>query len=195
MFLLQVDNIPPSVSRSGKPIDLFPSGPISSIGHNAPTLASIVHRGVRLRKVTTRRTHTSPTVAAPTLARAFKAICQIFIFYADYLYIGFIYTYKPLFVIAANQCIGKGHTSRCRCHPVQPAKEEGCQEHQGRNETPKSGNSPSSSGISNPSGVFSFFSRSPDTASAISPTNAGCTTDGRIPAGRASNRKYISRCG
>jgi hypothetical protein len=77
---LQVDNIPPLVSRSGRPIDLFPSGPISSIGHNAPTLASIVHRGVRLRKVTTRRTQTSPTVAAPTLARAFKAICQIFSF-------------------------------------------------------------------------------------------------------------------
>ena len=40
-----------------------------------------MHRGVRLRKVTTRRTQTSLTVAAPTLARAFKAISQIFILF------------------------------------------------------------------------------------------------------------------
>jgi len=79
-ILLQVDNTPSSVSRSGKPIDLFPPGPISSIGHNAPTLATIVHRGVRLKKVTTRRTHTPPTVAASTLAQAFKAIVKPFLF-------------------------------------------------------------------------------------------------------------------
>ncbi|XP_021321715.1 heat shock 70 kDa protein BIP3 [Sorghum bicolor] len=39
-----IDDTPPSVSRSGKPIDLFASGPVSSIGHKAPTLAAIVHR-------------------------------------------------------------------------------------------------------------------------------------------------------
>jgi hypothetical protein len=74
---LQVDNVPPSVSRSGKPIDLFPSGPISSIGNNAPTLAAIMHRGVRLKKVTTKRSKTSPSVAASALAQAFKVNLQI----------------------------------------------------------------------------------------------------------------------
>jgi hypothetical protein len=71
---LQVDNIPPSISRSGKPIDLFPSGPISLIGNNAPTLAAIMHRGVRLKKVTTKRTKVSPSVAVSALAQAFKEI-------------------------------------------------------------------------------------------------------------------------
>jgi hypothetical protein len=74
--MLQVDDTPPSVSRSGKPIDLFPSGPISSIGNNAPTLAAIMHRGVRLKKVTTRRTQISPSVAASALAQAFKVHFQ-----------------------------------------------------------------------------------------------------------------------
>jgi len=70
--MLQVDATPPSVSRSGKPIEIFPSGPFSSIGNNAPTLASIMHQGVRLKKVTTKRMKTSPSVAASTLAPAFK---------------------------------------------------------------------------------------------------------------------------
>jgi len=74
---LPVDNVPPSVSRSGKPIDLFLSGLIFSIGNNAPTLAAIMHRGVRLKKVTTKRTKTSPSVAASTLAQAFKVNLQI----------------------------------------------------------------------------------------------------------------------
>jgi len=69
---MQIDNTPPSVSRSGKSIDLFPSGPISSIGNNAPTLAAIMHRGVRLKKVTTKRIKTSPSVAASALGQAFK---------------------------------------------------------------------------------------------------------------------------
>ena len=73
----QVDDTPPSISRSGKPIDLFPSGPISSIGNNAPTLAAIMHRGVRLEKVTTKRTKTSPSVAASALAQAFNVNFQI----------------------------------------------------------------------------------------------------------------------
>jgi len=80
--MLQVDDTPPSVSRSGKSIDLFQSGPISSIGNNAPTLAAIMHRGVRLKKVTTRRTQISPSVAASTLAQAFKVHLQTF--YTDF---------------------------------------------------------------------------------------------------------------
>jgi len=95
---LQVDNIPPLVSRSGKPIDLFASGPISSIGYNAPTLAAIVHRGIRLKKVTTRRTPTSPSVAASTLAQAFKVTAKPFHLYRSYFYIGYISTDKFSFL-------------------------------------------------------------------------------------------------
>jgi len=74
---MQVDDTPPLASRSGRPIELLPSGPISLIGNNAPTLATIMHRGVRLKKVTTKRTKISPSVAATALAQAFKVICQI----------------------------------------------------------------------------------------------------------------------
>jgi len=64
--------MPPLVSRSGRPIELLPSGPISLIGNNAPSLAAIMHRGVRLKKITTKRTKTSPSLAATALAQAFK---------------------------------------------------------------------------------------------------------------------------
>jgi len=72
-----VDDTPPLVSRSGRPIELLPSGPISLIGNNAPTLAAIVHRGMRLKKITIKRTKTSPSVAATALAQAFKVNSQI----------------------------------------------------------------------------------------------------------------------
>jgi len=68
----QVDDTPPSVSRNGKPIELLPSGPISLIGNNAPSLAALMHRNVHFKKITTKRLKTSPTVAAATLAQAFK---------------------------------------------------------------------------------------------------------------------------
>ena len=69
---MQVDDTPPLVSRSGKPIELLPSGLISLIANNAPTLAAIMHRGVRLKKVNTKWAKISPSLAAFTLARAFK---------------------------------------------------------------------------------------------------------------------------
>jgi len=74
---IQADDTPPLISRSGRPIELLPSGPISLIGNNAPTLAAIMHRGVRLKKVTTKRTKTSPSVAATALAQAFKVNFRI----------------------------------------------------------------------------------------------------------------------
>jgi len=77
LCFIQVDDTPPSVSRSGKPIELLPSGPISLIDNNAPTLATLMHRGVRLKKITTKRTKTSPSVAATALAQAFKVNYQI----------------------------------------------------------------------------------------------------------------------
>ena len=98
-MIFQVDDTPPSVSRSGKPIDLFASGPVSSIGHKAPTLAAIVHRGIRLKKVTTRRTQTSPSVAASALAQAFKVTTKpSHLYLQSYFNIGCIDTDKFLFL-------------------------------------------------------------------------------------------------
>jgi len=42
------------------------------IGNNAPSLAALMHRGVCFKKITTKRTKTSPSVAAAALAKAFK---------------------------------------------------------------------------------------------------------------------------
>ena len=102
-----------------------------------------MHRGIRLRKVTTRRTQTPPSVAASTLAQAFKVAVKPLRLYQSYLYIGYTCIHKFLFVVTANQCIGKNQEPRCRCPPVQPAKEEGHQGNQGCNKMPESGNSSS----------------------------------------------------
>jgi len=76
-FLNQVNDTPPTVSRNGRPIELLPSGPISLIGNNVPSLAALMHRGVRFKKITTRRAKTSPSVAATALAQAFKVYSQL----------------------------------------------------------------------------------------------------------------------
>ena len=72
LCFIQVDDTPPSVSRSGKPIELLPSGLISLIGNNAPSLAALMHRGARFKKTTTKWAKTSPSVAAAALAQVFK---------------------------------------------------------------------------------------------------------------------------
>jgi len=108
LFFKQVDNLPPTVSRSGKPIELLPSGPISLIGNNAPSLAALMHRNVRFKKITTRRSKTSPTVAAATSAQAFKV---------DFLFPQFIpipfYTYKIFlgYIGCYGNFIGNFHCS------------------------------------------------------------------------------------
>jgi len=90
---MQVDDSPPLISRSGKPIELLPSGPISLIGNNAPTLAARMHRGVRLKKVTTKRAKTSPSVAASTLAQAFKVNFRILLLIPiSFLYLLHLYS-------------------------------------------------------------------------------------------------------
>jgi len=76
--------------------------------------------------------------------------------------------------------------------PVHPTKEKRLQEYQNPSEAPENSNTFPSSEVTDPGGIFSLFSRSPDTASTIFPTNTGSTTDGRTPAGRTSNRRYIS---
>ena len=69
---IQIDDTPPSVSKSGKPMELLPSGSISLIGNNAPRLAALMHWGACFKKITTKRTKTSPSVAATALAQVFK---------------------------------------------------------------------------------------------------------------------------
>jgi hypothetical protein len=85
LLFQQVDDPAPRVSRSGRPIDLLPSGPISLIGHNAPSLAVLMHWNIRFKKTTTKRAKTSPSVAAATLAQAFKVrfIFKFPFYYAD----------------------------------------------------------------------------------------------------------------
>jgi len=60
------------MSKSGWPFDLQPVSPISPIGHNAPTLPTLTHQGARFKKMTTKRSKATPSVAAATLAQAFK---------------------------------------------------------------------------------------------------------------------------
>ena len=60
------------MSKSGCPFDLQPVSPVSFIGHDAPTLAALMHRGIRFKKMTTKRSKATPSVAAATLAQAFK---------------------------------------------------------------------------------------------------------------------------
>ena len=72
LFLFQqVDDPAPTISRSGRPIELLQSGPISLIGHNAPSLSALMHHNIRFKKTTSKWSKVSPSVAA-TLAQAFK---------------------------------------------------------------------------------------------------------------------------
>jgi len=97
-------------------MDLFPSGPISSIDNNAPTLAAIMHRGVRLKKVTTKRPKTTPSVAASALVQAFKVNLQISL---PISFFHLIHLYSRIFILGtAHWRIGKDKKHRCRCPPV-----------------------------------------------------------------------------
>ena len=55
------------MSKSGGPFDLRPVPLISPIGYNAPTLAALTHRRARFKKITTKRSKATPSVAATTL--------------------------------------------------------------------------------------------------------------------------------
>ena len=98
LLFKQVDNPAPTISRSGRPIELLQSGPISRIGHNAPSLVALMHRNVRFKKTTTKWSKVSPSVAAATLAQAFKVkpIINFFIYipnssHTHFIFSGYIY--------------------------------------------------------------------------------------------------------
>ena len=189
---IQADDMPPLVSRSGRPIELLPSGPISLIGNKAPTLAAIMHRGVRLKKVTTKRTKTSPSVAATALAQAFKVnFFEFFNLYRFHPYTCCTCTHKLFIVVSVYRYIGKDQKYDCRCPPVQSIEEKRFQEYQITSEAPENSNASSSPKVSDPSRIISFVSRSPDTRSTISSSATRRTPNGRIPARRTSARRNI----
>ena len=70
-----------TVSRSGRPIDLLQSGPIYLIRHNAPSLATLMHRNIHFKKTTTKQLEVSPSIATATLAQAFKVNSQFSLSY------------------------------------------------------------------------------------------------------------------
>jgi hypothetical protein len=76
-------------------------------------LAAIVHRGIRLKKVTTKKTQIPPSVAASTLAQAFKVITKPFHLYRSSFCIYYIDTHKFFFSASANQRIGKDQKQKC----------------------------------------------------------------------------------
>ena len=65
------------MSKGGRPFDLRPISSVSLIGHNAPSLATLMHRGVRFKKMTSKRSKATPSVAATTLTQAFKVNPQL----------------------------------------------------------------------------------------------------------------------
>jgi len=72
---------------------------------------------------------------------------------------------------------------------VQSTEEKRCQEYQITSEAPKNSNASSSPKVSNPSRIIPFFSRSPDTANAISSSATGRTPSGRTLARGTSARR------
>ncbi|XP_066348124.1 uncharacterized protein [Miscanthus floridulus] len=73
-----VNNPAPTMSKSGKPFDLWPVSPISPIGYNAPTLAALTHQKIRTKTITSKSklatSRATPSAAATTLVKAFKGV-------------------------------------------------------------------------------------------------------------------------
>jgi hypothetical protein len=76
------------MSKSGKPFDLWPVFPISPIGYNAPTLATLTHQRTRAKTITSKSklatTRATPLAAATTLIKAFKVITLFISTHADH---------------------------------------------------------------------------------------------------------------
>ena len=65
------------MSKNRWPFDPRPVSPISPTCYNTPTLGTMMHRGARPRKITTKRSKATPLVAAATLVQAFKVTILI----------------------------------------------------------------------------------------------------------------------
>jgi len=90
------------VSKSGCPFDLRPVSLVSSIGHDTPSQAALMHRGVRYKKMTTKRTKATPSVAAATLAQAFKV--KILNLFSSY-------QFKPILILSFQGVLTTSGTS------------------------------------------------------------------------------------
>jgi hypothetical protein len=151
-----------------------------------------MHRGVRLKKVTTKRTKISPSVAASTLAQAFKVTVQT-LSSIPIQFLHLLYLYSQIFIVVpAHQHIDKDQKYDCRCPPVHSTEEERLQEHQITSKAPEDSNTFSSPSITDPGGIFSLFSRNPDTTGTTSFSATRSTPSGRTPARSNSARRHIS---
>ena len=165
-----------------------------------------MHRCVRFKKITTRRSKTSPSVAAATLAQAFKVDFQfpLLILIPSYThtiisqYIGcygniignfsvqqdfintLLYLYSWDFYCCNSRLqIGKTQkcSNKCRCPLVQPSQKERPQEYQITTKASEDNTTLSSlSSITDSCGIVPFFTRSPDTASTISSSTSTSAT-------------------
>ena len=76
------------MSKSGKPFDLQPISPISPIGYNAPTLATLTHQKTHAKTMTSKSklatAKATPSTAATTLIKAFKVTTLFISTYANH---------------------------------------------------------------------------------------------------------------
>ena len=76
------------MSKSGKPFVLQPVSPISPIGYNAPTLATLTHQKTRTKTITSKpklaTAKATPSAAATTLIKAFKVTTLFISTHADH---------------------------------------------------------------------------------------------------------------
>ena len=76
------------MSKSGKPFVLQPISPISPIGYNAPTLATLTHQKTRTKTITSKSklatARATPSAAATILIKAFKVTTLFISTHADH---------------------------------------------------------------------------------------------------------------
>jgi len=143
---------------------------------------------VRLKKITTKRTKTSPSVTASTSAQAFKVTAQT-LSSIPIPFLHLLHLYLQIFIVVpAHNYIGKDQKHKCRCPPVQSSKKERFQEHQISSKVPEHSNTFSSPSITDPGGIFSLFYRNPDTTDTTTFSATRNTPSGRTPTSRAPAR-------
>jgi len=147
-----------------------------------------MHRGVCLKKVTTKRTRTSPSVAATALAQAFKVN-----FFNSSTYTRYTCTHKLFHCCISTPAHRQRPEVRLSMLPS-PVNRRGKVPRVLTSEAPENNNASSSPKISDPSRIIPFFSKSSDTTSIVSLSATRRTPARRTSARRTSARGNISRC-
>jgi hypothetical protein len=118
--LKQADDPVPSISKSGKPFNLYPTSPISIIGYNAPTLEALTFQRTRAKTITFRprlgTSRATPKAAASSLIKAFKVITLLTLFSTDTHYINI-----QLSGCASCSWIIIGNSSNTKHHDLYPS--------------------------------------------------------------------------